>query len=162
MKSPLAKVVLVVIAIVAVVMIDGGRGESRSERQQSYDAWLTKLETQLTDFADTKEELPEVSITAELPIAGDRVTRSLRLSAGRHHEILRLLSLLREANVFSKRASDPSDDAVAITVSSPPRSFTTTLPVTWMSDNIQASLFLRLLEEYSRSKPTEALPHAES
>jgi|GEM_PF-5802055 len=167
LDKPSAKIVLLGLIVLVLILFSYTLPAPRSPLQQSFDEWLKQEETLLNDMASH----PEAQNAANFESAGQKLTVSLQvapqppdlvknieltLSAEPRQaaNILRLLELMREADIFSigERAGVKATDRprVSLNVSHASGTFTAHFEEADIRENVPAQLLLKLFNEYSQ------------
>ena len=151
--------------------------QQRSAKQRTFDRWITAIEKNYLlppekGGVSAEELLRNVKIT----VSGNGPQGSLAwkidghedlptLTAGlpsdkldQQSKILRLLSLLREANIFTtieEYQENPSESRISITVVTSDNTFNSEITEGMIAQNLPAQVMLRLFKEYSSEEDTK-------
>ena len=170
--------------VVALFLFNQTGRSERSQEQLNYDQWLTHTEPKLLELADSlsvksngkesssasseatsastdanttsHEKLPSVSITIAYGAAalGKSFVLNPQREAAEIRKLLRVLQLIREADVLSLKPAEipraDSDATVNLAVLDGTSEFRTTFMSSDINDNPAALLLLRLMEEYAQ------------
>ncbi|RIL10837.1 MAG: hypothetical protein DCC75_03505 [Proteobacteria bacterium] len=181
MQVPDKRALAIIGCLLLVVLFGPSIGDRRSELQREFDKWLSTAQPKFADYVNDDDEIDDKSkeqAVAEIPALklsfretpeAPFVQYELIPSGDpqRDGQILRILELVKEANLFSLSASPlpEADGAVAVlTVKRKDGEISGAISDKEVEESIRAQLLLRLFAEYAANNaaPKTLSAHAGS
>ena len=168
-NSPKSKILALVLFVAVLAVFAHFQRPIRSAAQSDFDGWLTQREQAIAhaaaklsaaqDRSVLSQEYPAIQL--DLFDSGQAPERTFRLSPASQelnlHKILRLLQLMREADIFSlsEKLNLPSpmtapSPVIVITVAHKTAGYRAKFRESDIRGNIQAHLLLKLFQEYAQ------------
>ncbi len=173
LTSTKVKVITAIALILIALLFAHSQRPERSQQQNDFDSWLSVKEQTLSEIAsDSKSAratsalggtspLPTLSLKMALPESGEVRSYVLgsRSTPEQSSKILRLLQLMREADIFSEGSTSGNSDSSGITISIKDGtvSFQSSLPPKTVQSNLKTMLLLRLFKEFAEQNQ-ESVP----
>jgi hypothetical protein len=145
----LLKVGLTVFTIVLLIAINWSDRGHRSATEKNFEAWLEPAESRLQAPVSSPQPSP-VSMTLEVKSAG--IQWKLDSTPELREQVLRLLRLARESNLFSIGNNAP-DARITVTVKEGDSEFFARFSETDIANNLPAQNFLKLFQVYALQPP---------
>ena len=167
LKTTQGKIALVLVSFAMLWTYNSFNRPTHSIRQQAYERWLLEIEQDLKVQARADKPLPELQILVRRKAEAELEQRLVLKEPKNLPKILRVLELIREANLFSFRRgldfSDPAEQGIEVEVRAPGQVFLGAMSSDEIEQSVQAKTFLTLynvfyLEQQSGSLNDEAEP----
>ena len=154
--------IVAVFTLTLLIAVNSTARPSKSERESQFESWLKQTEPLLDSADNAPAGVPLIIVRVNAARNGQPIKWELSSSNDsieRNDQMVRLLNLMREANVFSKNDSpnaNPTENFL-ISVEDARSSFKASLGPKELEQNIPAQNLLKLFEVYSSTAPSNAM-----
>jgi len=138
--------------VIMLVAVNLRGGPAKSSLQAQYEIWLMQKEPELSAPANPEAPDPGISLRLISREKGQEGDYRLAGTAGDRQKLLRLLQLVREANLFSLskwKTGMENWPGISLMISEGERTFRTQFSFEDVEDNLPARNLLKLLQIYS-------------
>lgn len=154
--------IVVALTLILLIAINSNARPAKTETESKYESWLKQTESLLSSPDNSPAGVPLVVIRATALRAGQPIKWELSSSNevfDRNDQLVRLLDLIREGNIFGNKATSASSDPelFTITVEDAKSSFKTTVSPKDIESNLPVRNMLKLFEVYAASNPNSSL-----
>ena len=148
LTTPQGKIAIVIVSLAVLWAYNSFNRPTHSIRQQAYERWLLEVEQDLKVQARADKPLPDLQIIVRRKAEAELEQRLVLKQPQSLPQILRILELIREANLFSFRRgldfSDPTEQGIEVEVRAPGQIFLGAMSSEEIEQSVQAKTFLTL------------------
>lgn len=147
------KLILILATILFLLIVDPFGGERKGKLENDFDTWLNASIEMLMQPKAGEQPAVEILLRSEAP--SRRFTWELKATdkASANEPVVRLLRQAREAGLFAFASERPGE--MTLEVKSPPHVFVSRFNSSDIRNNVKATIFLQLFQEYAASKENE-------
>lgn len=151
------KFIAIIAAAIVLTVFNATSRPIRTQEQKAFDTWLESMEESLRSGSNDSNSSAPISIKIRSDSSKRKFAWELSTSEGgeRTEQVLRILRLAREGDVFSRDSGDSGE--VELNVTQGEKSFSTRLSEDLISRNPQAGNLVKLFELFASSKNFGAL-----
>lgn len=147
------KIITILALLVVIVIFNSGNRRGKSDTQNAYEAWFAPIERNAA-LGHPIEPLPRLTLVAH----GDKpgVSQSFIVpqpGAGDSSQILRLLQLVRETDVFSSTPAAAGSSEFTLVVEQGDTRFNASVSRELLQSNVKLGSLFTLLREYASTPP---------
>jgi hypothetical protein len=153
--------IVAALTLLLLIAVNSTARPGKSDSETKYESWLQQTESLLDSTDNSPAGVPLVIIRATANKDGRPIKWELTSSnetLTRNDQLVRLLDLMREANVFGKKDFVPIDQPghFVISVEDAKSSFKATLGPKDLEESLPARNLLKLFEVYATTDPNKA------
>lgn len=148
-----ARLIVIIVATILFIAFNASVRSERAPLQHEFDSWLQLTRETLATSTETAPPVT-IALSSERPelVADWRISLA---EGGNVEQLLRILDLAREANVFSKTASLDSQP-LRLSVTDGSREFVATLSPGDIAGDVATGNLIRLFKLYALERPSSA------
>lgn len=148
-----ARLIVIIVAAILFIVFNASVRSERAPLQHEFDSWLQLTRETIATSTETAPPVT-ISLSSERPelVADWRISLA---EGGDVAELLRILDLAREANIFSKTASRESQP-LRLSVTDGSREFVAALSPSDIAGDVAMGNLIRLFKLYAIERPRSA------